>query len=333
MHASNRFPRWMRRIAAGATLRLGWCAQRASVRACPVSSARREARLARDPRLRRRLAALALRQGDDGRRTRWLVGGDRLARLAVGARRRRLATSRRSSSAGIRACGGGDPLGSLPAYPSEPRVDRPEGDRRDRERAPRPQGEGARGLGRGALRRADARDGPALLVALRHDAGAGMGGHRHAEARLVRGGRRARPRGRRARLPRLQDQHRRPGRRAARAHARLRPRRRHRPQPDPRAPRRARPSAGGVPRGHGRGRRSRSSTSTSTLRPRGSCASLGRSSRTTLPGSRSTRTTRRRSRTHAAARPSRSAPARTSTRCAASARTSRRARWTSPRST
>ena len=52
------------------------------------------------------------------------------------------------------------------------------------------------------------------------------------EARLVRRRRCARARGRRARLPRLQDQHRRPGRRAARPHARLRPRRRHRPEPD-----------------------------------------------------------------------------------------------------
>ena len=63
--------------------------------------ASREARLPRDALLRRRLAAVALRQGDDGRRPRRLVGGDRLARLADRARGRRLATSRRSSSAAI----------------------------------------------------------------------------------------------------------------------------------------------------------------------------------------------------------------------------------------
>ena len=98
--------------------------------------------------------------------------------------------------------GRGDPLGSLPADAAEPRLDRAEGARRDRERAPRPEGEGARRLGRRALRRPDARDGAALLVALRHDTRTRLGGDRHAEARLVRGGRRARPRGRRARLPR-----------------------------------------------------------------------------------------------------------------------------------
>ena len=53
-------------------------------------------------------------------------------------------------------------------------------------------GEGARRLGRRALRRADAGDDPALLVALRHDARPRVGGDRHAEARLVRRGRRAR---------------------------------------------------------------------------------------------------------------------------------------------
>ena len=72
-------------------------------RARDVSCADRdEARLARDALLRRRLAPLALRQGDDGRRARRLVGGDRLARLSHRPRRRRRATSRRSSSAATR---------------------------------------------------------------------------------------------------------------------------------------------------------------------------------------------------------------------------------------
>ena len=52
---------------------------------------------------------------------------------------------------------------------------------------------------------------PRLLVALRDDPRARVGGDRHAEARLLRRGRRARSRGRRARLSRVQDQHRRPG--------------------------------------------------------------------------------------------------------------------------
>ena len=200
--------------------------------------------------MRRRLAAVALRQGDDGRRARRLVGGDRLPRLAHGARGRRLrscAARRRPRPARVR----GDPLGSLSPDAPEPGVDRAEGDRRHRERAARPQGEGARRLRLRALRRADARDDPALLVALRDDPRAGVGGHRHAEARLVRRGRRTRPRGRRARVPRLQDEHRRPRRRAARADARLRARRRDRPEPDPGAARRADATARRVPRGHG----------------------------------------------------------------------------------
>ena len=201
--------------------------------------------------MRRRLAALALRQGDDRGRARRLVGGHRLARLADRARRRR-AGPRAARGRARPARGRGDPLGPLPAHPAEPRLDRPEGDRGDRERAPRPEGEGARGLGRRALRGADAGDDPALLVALRHDARPRVGGDRHAEARLVRRGRGARPRGRRAGLRRLQDEHRRPGRRAARAHARLRARRRHRPQPDARAARRADAPPRGVPGGHGR---------------------------------------------------------------------------------
>ena len=53
--------------------------------------------------LRRRLAALALRQGDDRRRARRLVGGDRLARVADGPRRRRRGISRRSSSGATRS--------------------------------------------------------------------------------------------------------------------------------------------------------------------------------------------------------------------------------------
>ena len=188
--------------------RSGSCARAA--RRCPPSSASRILR-PREARLPVKLAALetlscdagwrpvALRQGDDRRRARRLVGGDRLARLADRARGRRRgprAARRRARP----ARGRGDPLGSLPAHAPEPRLDRAEGDRRDRERAPRPEGEGARRLGRRALRRADARDDPALLVALRHDARARVGGDGNAEARLVRRGRRARPRGRRAGL-------------------------------------------------------------------------------------------------------------------------------------
>ena len=77
----------------------------------------REARLARDAHLRRRLAAVALRQGDDGGRARRLVGGDRLARLADrarGRRRRSGAARRRQGSPRLR----GDPLGSRTAGPA-----------------------------------------------------------------------------------------------------------------------------------------------------------------------------------------------------------------------
>ena len=102
-----------------------------------------------------------------------------------------------------------------------------------------------------ALRRADARDDPALLVALRDDAGAGVGGDRHVEARLVRRGHCARPRGRRERVSGLQDEHRRARRRAARPDARLRARRGHRPEPDTGAARRAHAAARSVPRGDG----------------------------------------------------------------------------------
>ena len=282
--------------------------------------------------MRRRLAAVAVRQGDDRRRARRLVGGDRLARLAHRPRRRGLrpgAPRRRPRP----TRGRGDPLGPLPPDPPEPGLDRAEGDRRDRERAPRPQGQGARRLGRGALRRPDAGHDPALLVALRHHARARVGGDGHAEARLLRRGHGARPRGRRARLHGLQDEHRRPGSRPARADARLRARRRDRPEPDARAARGPRAAARGVPGRDGAARRSRSSTSTSTSRPRGSSGWPVPSSRTTSHGSRWTRTTRRRWPTRDAARRSRSARARTSTRCAASGRTSRRARWTSPPST
>ena len=287
---------------------------------------------ARDARLRRRLAAVALRQGDDRRRARRLVGGDRLARLAAGlagvvARPR--AARRRSRP----ARGRGDPLGSLPAHAAEPRVDRAEGDRRDRERAPRHQGQSARRLGRRALRRPDARDDPALLVALRHDAGAGMGGDGDAEARLVRRRHRARARGRRARLPRLQDQHRRPRRRAAGAHARLRPRRR----------------ASTATR-----RRSCSRRSTRLLEAFREGTGGRAQPIVDLNFNLTTEGIVRVARAlepfdlawlevdsydpaalaHVrAVRRSRSARARTSTRSAASARTSKRARWTSPRST
>ncbi len=52
---------------------------------------------------------------------------------------------------------------------------------------------------------------PAVLVALRHHARAGLGGDGHHQARALRGGCRTRPRGRGAGLPRVQDEHRRPG--------------------------------------------------------------------------------------------------------------------------
>ena len=99
------------------------------------------------------------------------LGGDhRLARLAA-----RPGRDRRGSRAGRRrarrARGRAALLGSLPAHAAEPRIGRREGDRGGRERAARPQGEGARGSGVRALRRADARDDSALLVALRDDAG------------------------------------------------------------------------------------------------------------------------------------------------------------------
>ena len=83
------------------------------------------------------------------------------------------------------ARGRGDPLGSLPAHATEPGLDR----RRRRSAGSRTPSstsrQGARRLGRRALRRADAGDRPRSLVALRHDAGARLGGDRDAEARLA----------------------------------------------------------------------------------------------------------------------------------------------------
>ena len=180
-----------------------------------------------------------------------------------------------------------------------------------------------------ALRRADARDRPRSTVALRHDPRAGVAGDQHAEARVVRRRHRARPRGRRARLQRLQDEHRRAGRRAACADAGFGG-----------DGARAEPVAGAadalvasarrVPRRDG-GKAQPIVDLNFNLTAEGVSASPMRSSRR-LPGSRSTRSTRSRSPTRGAA-PSRSAPARTSTRFAASVRSSRPARWTSRRST
>ena len=113
------------------------------------------------------------------------------------------------------------------AHPAEPGLGHREGARRDRERAPRHQGEGARRPRLRALRRTDARVDPDVLVALRHDASARVGGDGHAEARFVRRRRRTRARGRRAGLRRVQDERRRPRRGAGGAHARLQRGRRH----------------------------------------------------------------------------------------------------------
>ena len=157
----------------------------------------REGRLARDALLRRRLASVDLPEGDDGRRARRLGRDHRLARVAArarGDRRGSRAARRRARS----AAGRGDLLGSLPRDAPEPGLDHREGARGHRERAARHQGEGARRAGVRALRRADARDDPDVLVALRHDARARVRGDRDAEARLLRGRRRARARGRRA---------------------------------------------------------------------------------------------------------------------------------------
>ena len=221
--------------------------------------ATREARLARDALLRRRLAAVALRQGDDRRRPRRLVGGDRLARLADG-----LAGVVRDLA----------PL----VVGRDPRaVEAIHWDlyRRTRQSPGSIVQKAIGGIENALL---DLK-GKALGVSVCELFGGptretvplywshcgttrarAWRGDRDAEARLLRGGHRARPRGRRARLRGVQDEHRRPRRRAAGADARLRPRRRHRPQPDPGAARGADAAARRVPRGNGRERRSRSST-------------------------------------------------------------------------
>ena len=89
------------------------------------------------------------------------------------------------------ARGRADRLGSLPRHAAEPGLGDPEGDRRDRERAARPQGQGARRSGLRALRRTDARRRRRLLVALRDDARTRLEGDEHREARVVRRRRRS----------------------------------------------------------------------------------------------------------------------------------------------
>ena len=169
----------------------------------------REGRRARDALLRRGLASVDLPQGDDGRRARRLGGDHGLARLAARPRGHRRGRLRRSSSGVIRGRSRRS-TGSSTARRARARGRRREGDRRDRERAPRPEGEGARRRRVRALRRADPRDDPDVLVALRDDARPRVGGHRDAEARLLRRRRRARAGGRRERVPGVQDEHRRP---------------------------------------------------------------------------------------------------------------------------
>ena len=254
-------------------------------RRCPESTAsnlrilpRNEGRAARDALLRRRLASVDLPQGHDGRRRRRLGRDHRLARLAARPRRHRRgprAARRRPRPARGRA----DRLGSLPRDAAEPGLGDPEGDRRDRERAARPQGEGARRSGVRALRRADARRRRRLLVALRHDACARLGGDEHRRSSPRTTTSRSWARGRRARLPGLQDEHRHSRRRAAGADARL-PRRRARSQSVARAGGSARAAARRLRR-RDEGRPSRSSTSTSTSPPRACCASRARSRTTT----------------------------------------------------
>ncbi len=109
-------------------------------RTASVSSARAH-RGSRDAVLRRRLAAVDLPQGDDGRRSRGLGRDHRLARLAArsrGHRRGPRAARRRPRPEARR----GDLLGSLPGDAAESGLGDREGARGDRERAPRSQGEG-----------------------------------------------------------------------------------------------------------------------------------------------------------------------------------------------
>ena len=159
-------------------------------RTASVSSARAH-RGSRDALLRRRLAAVDLLQGDHGRRSRRLGRDHRLARLAPrsrGGRQGPRAARRRPRSEARR----GDLLGSLPRDPAESRAR----SSRRRSRGSRTRSSISRQrLGHPrvrALRRPDAGCDPVVLVALRHDACARLRGDGDAEARVVRGRRRAR---------------------------------------------------------------------------------------------------------------------------------------------
>ena len=176
---SRRSSRAGSRASTSTTRRTGSArtgSSRAGRRRCPRSDGhrilpQREGRLSRDALLRRRLASLDLPQGDHGRRARRMGRDHRLARLAARTRRHRRgsrATRRRARSATRR----GDLLGSLSRHPAEPGLGHREGARRDRERAPRHQGKGARHPRLRALRRTDAGVDPDVLVSLRHDASA-----------------------------------------------------------------------------------------------------------------------------------------------------------------
>ena len=209
--------------------------------------AARENRLARDALLRRRLAAVDLPQGDDGRRARRLGGDHRLAWVAPWA-------------GGIvedlsPLVVGRDPRPVEAIYWDLYRATRqsPARSSRRRSRASRTRSStsrrGARRSGLRALRRADPRGDPDVLVALRDDASARLRGHGNAEARVVRRRRGARARGRRAGLRGVQDERRRSRRRAKGAHAGVQRGRRDTSCRGDRG--RARPAAGGVPRRHG----------------------------------------------------------------------------------
>ena len=295
--------------------------------------AAREGRLARDAVLRRRLAAVDLRQGDDGRRARRLVRGDRLARLAdagspassrPGAARRRPRPAR----------GRGHPLGPLPRDAAEPGLDR----RRRRSAGSRTRCSTSRRR-RSASRctsSSAARRGTTVPLYWSHC------GTTRARAWEVTG-RRSSTRTRRS--PRS-------GARSSSAAFRAFKTNIVVPGDEPQV---LMPGFGAA------------AGSTATRRP--SCSTRSRrlleafregtggkaqpivdlnfnltteGHRPRRAGARAVRprvargrlrTTRPRSPTRGAARRSRSAPARTSTRCAASGRSSRRARWTSPPST
>ena len=160
----------------------------------------------RDVHRGRRLPALDLREGRDGRGRYGLRGVQR--RQGSGGRRWHNREpgpgAHRAGPQGVRDA----VLGHASPRPAEPRRDSRQGHRRHRLRAHRHQGQGPGDIGRRALRRAHQGQDEALLVALRHYPGHVVGPRGYAPTAVHAGHRRPGPGGGQTGLHGPEDQHR-----------------------------------------------------------------------------------------------------------------------------